>query len=129
MGTKLLTEYNLEFLRLKGGWSCSSESTLVKMPHCLKSHVAAQSWRKYRRVRTVCFTPSGYITYITHGVCMRRIWQTCWSRVRIVPVVNKMTSSLDSGSSRIKARLLIRSTVDPPVKRHLNGVLLAGRYM
>ena len=31
---KLLTEYNLEFLSLKGGCTGSSESTLVKMPHC-----------------------------------------------------------------------------------------------
>ena len=39
---KLLTEHNLEFLSLKGGCTCSSESTLVKMPHCWKSHVAAK---------------------------------------------------------------------------------------
>ena len=34
---KLLTEHHLEFLRLKGGCTCSSESILVKMPHCWKS--------------------------------------------------------------------------------------------
>ena len=40
MSVKLLTEHQLEFLSLK--WRCtgSSESTLVKMPHCWKSHVA-----------------------------------------------------------------------------------------
>ena len=37
MSVKLLTEHHLECLSLKGG---SSESTLVKMPHCWKSHVA-----------------------------------------------------------------------------------------
>ena len=42
MGVKLLTEHHLEFLSLKGGCSGSSESTLVKMPHCWKSHVGAQ---------------------------------------------------------------------------------------
>ena len=42
MTVKLLTEHNLEFLNLKGGCTCSSESTLVKMPHCWKSHIAAQ---------------------------------------------------------------------------------------
>ena len=42
MSVKLLTEYHLEFLSLKGGCTCSSESTLVKMPHCWKSHVMAQ---------------------------------------------------------------------------------------
>ena len=36
---KLLTENHLEFLGLKGGGICSSESTLVKIPHCWKSHV------------------------------------------------------------------------------------------
>ena len=38
---RLQTEHNLEFLRLKGGCTGSSESTHVKMPHCWKSHVAA----------------------------------------------------------------------------------------
>ena len=39
MIVKLLTEYHLEFLSLKGGCTCSSESTHVKMPHCWKSRV------------------------------------------------------------------------------------------
>ena len=42
MIVKLLNEHHLEFLSLKGGCRCSSESTLVKMPHCWKSHVTAQ---------------------------------------------------------------------------------------
>ena len=37
---KLLIEYHFEFLSLKGGSQSSSESTLVKMPHCWKSHNA-----------------------------------------------------------------------------------------
>ena len=41
MIVKQLTEYHLEFLSLKGGCTGSSESTLVKIPHCLKSHVTA----------------------------------------------------------------------------------------
>ena len=41
MNIKLLTEYYLEFLSLKGGCIGSSESTFVKMPHCWKSHVTA----------------------------------------------------------------------------------------
>ena len=39
---KLPTEHHLEFLSLKGGCMGASESTLVKMPHCWKSHVVAQ---------------------------------------------------------------------------------------
>ena len=41
MSVKLVTEHHLEFLTLKGGCTCASESTLVKMPHCWKSHVTA----------------------------------------------------------------------------------------
>ena len=37
----LLTEHLLEVLRLKGGCTCSSESTFVKMSNCWKSHAAA----------------------------------------------------------------------------------------
>ena len=42
MTVKLLTEHHLEFLGLTGGCTGLSESTLVKMPHCWISHVAAQ---------------------------------------------------------------------------------------
>ena len=41
MIVKLLSEHHLESLSLKGGCTDSSESTLVKLPHCWKSHVAA----------------------------------------------------------------------------------------
>ena len=50
MTVKLLAEHHLEFLSLTGGCIGSSEytlvkmtqSTLVKMTHCWKSHAAAQ---------------------------------------------------------------------------------------
>ena len=41
MTVKLLTEHHLEFLSLKGGCRGSSESTLVKMSNCWKSHALA----------------------------------------------------------------------------------------
>ena len=41
MIVKLLTEHHLEFLRLKGGCTGSSESRLVKRRHCWKSHATA----------------------------------------------------------------------------------------
>ena len=41
MIVKLLTENHLEFLSLKGGCRGSSESTLVIMSNCWKSHAAA----------------------------------------------------------------------------------------
>ena len=40
---QLLTEDNLESRSLKGGCTGSSESTLVKMPNCWKSHSIAHS--------------------------------------------------------------------------------------
>ena len=46
MGVKLLTEHRLEFVGLKGGCTGSSESTLVRMPHC----VAAQFMIYWLRV-------------------------------------------------------------------------------
>ena len=45
MIVKLLTEHHLEFLSLKGGCRGLDESTLVKMPHCWKSHLLAHSYR------------------------------------------------------------------------------------
>ena len=41
MTVKLLTEDNLKSLSLKRGCTGSSASTLVKMPHCWKSHDVA----------------------------------------------------------------------------------------
>ena len=42
MNIKLPTEHHLEFLSLIGGYIGSSESTIVKIPHCWKSHVTAK---------------------------------------------------------------------------------------
>ena len=41
MTVKLLNKPHLRFLSLKGGCTCSSESTLVKMTHCWISRVTA----------------------------------------------------------------------------------------
>ena len=42
MSFKLLTEHHLAFLSFKGDCAGSSETTLVKIPHCWKSHVGTQ---------------------------------------------------------------------------------------
>ena len=47
----LLTEHHLEFLSLKRGCRGSSESTLVKMSNCWKSHAAAQMTFNSQTVR------------------------------------------------------------------------------
>ena len=53
MTVKLQTEHHLEFLSLKEGCAGSTESTLVKMPHCWKSHVATHIPYGPRREKTV----------------------------------------------------------------------------
>ena len=42
MSVKGMTEHHSAFLSLKGGCTGSSESTLVKVSHCWKSHDVAQ---------------------------------------------------------------------------------------
>ena len=42
LSVKLLTEHRYEFLSLNRGCTGLHKSTLFKMPHCWKSHVAAQ---------------------------------------------------------------------------------------
>ena len=51
-----MTEQHLEFLSLKGGCRGSSESTLVEMSNCWKSHAAAHSVFKFKGPRYVFFT-------------------------------------------------------------------------
>ena len=71
MSVKLLTEYHLEFLSLKGGCTGSSEYKHVKMPHCLKSHVAAQiNYKKH----------AFDVTMLTHHKSYRDGSSALWSK-------------------------------------------------
>ena len=47
MIVRLLTKHHLEFQSLKGGCRGWSDSTLVKMSNCWKSHAAAQIFHVY----------------------------------------------------------------------------------
>ena len=76
MGGKLLTEHHLRFLSLKGGCTGSSESALVKMPHCRKSHVAAhisisRVWPWWRT--QMYYAKEDKVIKITTSVCRRII--------------------------------------------------------
>ena len=51
MSVKLLTEHNLELLCLKGGYTGSSESSHVTMPHCWKSPVTAHLYDVWSGLR------------------------------------------------------------------------------
>ena len=57
MTVKLLTVQHLEFLSLKGGCPVLSESTLVKIPHCWKSHNVAQISVVSSTCANTCLTP------------------------------------------------------------------------
>ena len=65
MSVKLLTENHLEFQSLKGDCTGWSESTLVKMPHCWKSHVAAQLFRDQNP--SIFFTSIQFIYVMIKG--------------------------------------------------------------
>ena len=66
MTVNLLTEHHLEFLSLKRGCIGLSESTLIKMPHCWKSHVAAQ-------IMNIVYVTIQCSPFITHLV-LTWIW-------------------------------------------------------
>ena len=67
MSVKLLTEHRLEFVSLKGGCTGSSQSTLVRMPHCVaakkrkntdkyhKSSFSCKQCAVHARVHCNCF--------------------------------------------------------------------------
>ena len=68
MIVKLLTERHLVFLSLRG-CTGSSESTLVKMPHCWKSHVASHITFS-REVDLILMTSFHGLFYAVQGINM-----------------------------------------------------------
>ena len=67
MTVKLLTKHHLEFISLKGGRTGLSESTLVKMPHCWKSHVKAHMfWCRNKKI--IYLVPT--FNFLTEGLIM-----------------------------------------------------------
>ena len=88
MTLRLPTEHHLELLGLKGGCTGSSESLLVKMPHCWKSHVAAQ----------IFFTEfQGGASFVDHFFMFRvchaflsdqcSLVVTCWERANLLALL------------------------------------------
>ena len=65
MIVKLLTEDYLEFLTLTGGCRGSSESTLIKMPHCWKSHALALIYEYWLITHTVYVSLLFYLHFCT----------------------------------------------------------------
>ena len=77
MSVKLLNEHHMEFLRLRGGYTGSAEYTLVKMPHCWKSHVVARlsNHGHHRHSKDLCKANLLRI-YLTWHLEIRSINQT-----------------------------------------------------
>ena len=74
MSIKLMTEHYLEFLSLKGGYTGSSESTLVKMPHCWKSRVTAQLQLDYQNHLDLILLYLQFFlqTIVLHHICVHK---------------------------------------------------------
>ena len=64
MSVKLLTEHHLEILSLKGGCTGSSESTLVKIPHC---------WNHMSWLIFVSATLTTTVHYDSYNIFMKQI--------------------------------------------------------
>ena len=79
MIAKLLTEHHLEFISLKGGCRGSSESTLVKMPHCWKSHIMACFFLPTGHWRGICGP------WTCRRTCSRR--SSLWSMYNILVLI------------------------------------------
>ena len=114
MNVKLLTEQNLEFLSFKGGCAGSSESTHVKMPHCWKSHIAAQIFFSNRYLQSS-------ITLITRTILLRQEKQTNSPRsnekfyrkylIRDYCLISFASDSLTSQSLTSTGRFLLKNSV------------------
>ena len=74
MSVKLLTEHHLEFLSLKTGCTGSSESSLVKIPHCWKSHVAAHIQKTCCQDPLVKFSESAHMPLLLSLYDWVRVW-------------------------------------------------------
>ena len=98
MTVKLLTEHLFAFLSLKVGCTGSSKYTLVKMPHCWKSHVAThivtkvhQQMRKHsilvvnggKIVNPWCANKSRLL-FSSAEMFKKPLWQTVWTQIRLL---------------------------------------------
>ena len=65
MNVKLLTEHHLEFVSLKGGYTGSYESTLVKMPHFISQAILVSGYLRSISCKGILLLPS-YSVYTEH---------------------------------------------------------------
>ena len=82
MSVKLLTEHNLEFICLREGCTDSSDSTLVKMPRCWKSHVKAQ-----------CLMTTFHFRVFIYWYHTRSLYNAIWNYIRYAKCVSSNSST------------------------------------
>ena len=70
MTLKLLTEHHLEFLSLRGGFTGSYESTLVKMSYFWKTHITAHMKKKYFTDSYTALPPDIYFPQGVHPIAL-----------------------------------------------------------
>ena len=112
MSVKLLTEHHLEFLSIKEGCRGSSESTLVKMPHCWKSHVLAH----ILRAGIVPVSPGLYMglsvcTSVIRSVFLIVIWKVSVNNVSPLMTIVASTKNLPSLAGTMKLSHILQSVM------------------
>ena len=58
----------MEFLKLKGGCTGSSESINIKMSQCWKSHASAQFYHFRHKTITAFYKDTMYITFLSYFI-------------------------------------------------------------
>ena len=102
MNVKLLIDHHLEFLSLKGGCTCSSESTFVKVPHCLKSHFMALIFKSPGGLSCCLFPGSNCVAFgslcllllILRVFCMCLVQVGVFSNLAIIWMRNRELTAL-----------------------------------
>ena len=132
MTVKLLSKQHLKFLSLEGGCTGWSESTLVKMLHCWKSHVTAQITIHFlfqlfieaRKVNSSSYPQT--LEYIQKSI------EVCWYMALQDPpvIIDTTTKTSDSFDSEVfKVYTAKGKSIDfivwPPLMLNKDGPLIA----
>ena len=124
MSVRLLTEHYLEFLSLKGGCTGSSESILVKMPHCWKSHVTAHFYFLFVSVSQKLDTPNQTAEYL--GKQNQIVWKINKLPGKTETVAQFRVGLLQPCNYQFSNILHLKISCQ---KHKIGSLLLSSRYM
>ena len=110
MTVNLLTDYHLGFISLNGGCTSSSESTLVKMPHCWKSHVAAH----ISLIVSTVFQPAHAVLLLVAISRNEGSGKPVQTRLSLF---YSQTQTLSINIDKLRTKLIILTTVQPDTSR------------